>query len=131
MNHIHTVQAIYQAFGRGDIPNVLEHCTENIAWDADLQDRGIPWLKPATGKSGVARFFQTLNEHLEFTHFAPTAFFDNETQVVVLVEMQARVRTNGRLLHDREVHVWSFDADGKVSSMRHFLDTHGHFLAAS
>ena len=33
MSNLATVQAIYAAFGRGDVPAILSHLTDGVAWE--------------------------------------------------------------------------------------------------
>lgn len=40
--HAKTVEAIYAAFGRGDIPGILAALRENVEWEHDAVDQGIP-----------------------------------------------------------------------------------------
>ena len=42
--HAKTVEAIYAAFGRGDIPGILAALREDVEWEDDAVDQGIPWL---------------------------------------------------------------------------------------
>ena len=35
----------------------------------------------------------------------------------------------GRSYRDEEVHLWTFNADGKVARLRHYLDTAKHIQA--
>lgn len=37
-----TVQTIYAAFGRGDVPTILGALSEDIEWEAGGLDHGIP-----------------------------------------------------------------------------------------
>ena len=38
---------------------------------------------------------------------------------------------NGGSFRDEELHLWTFDDDGKVSRLRHYVDTAKHTAAAS
>ena len=40
------------------------------------------------------------------------------------------VLPNGNVLSDEELHLWTFDADGKVCRFRHYVDTAKHIAAA-
>ena len=33
MNHIETVQKIYEAFGKGDVPAILGHLSDDADWE--------------------------------------------------------------------------------------------------
>lgn len=66
------MQEIYPAFGQGNIPVILEHMAEEVDWEYAYREtpNPLPWLQPRTGKTGVARFFESLGA-LEFHHFVP------------------------------------------------------------
>lgn len=45
-NHLDTVSAIYAAFGKGDIPGIIQHLSDNVQWeswaDNSAQKAGVP-----------------------------------------------------------------------------------------
>ena len=55
--NVATVQGIYEAFGRGDVPAILERLAEDVQWEAWAdnhgQRAGVPWMSPRTGREGV------------------------------------------------------------------------------
>ena len=56
--NVAVVQAMYETFGRGDIPVILDHPVDEIDWEAGRDDDyGIPWLRPGRGKDHVLSFF--------------------------------------------------------------------------
>jgi len=56
--NLETVKRIYAAFGRGDIPAILDTLADNVAWEAWADNSagkvGVPWLVPRHGKAGAA-----------------------------------------------------------------------------
>ncbi len=52
---------------------------------------------------------------------------DHEVAAVIRVEMRSQ-RTD-RAVRDLEMHLWTFDDSGRVTRLRHFLDTHQHVEA--
>ena len=130
MSHIPTVLAIYEAFGNGDLPAALEHMTDDIAWEPELPDYGLPWLKPGRGKDHVAAFAMTLVNDMDFAGLQPLNMLEGGDQVAVVVRAQGSVKGSGAALPGYEVHLWTFDANGKALALSHFVDTHGHMLAA-
>jgi uncharacterized protein len=129
MNHLKIVEGIYAAFGRGDIPAILEHLAEDIEWDYGHGDVPVPWLKPRRGRAGVAEFFQSATG-LEFYKFVPHTFIQGPNIIVALVDIDARVKKTGhRFSEDDELHLWRFGANGKVARFRHGVDTYRHFQA--
>ncbi len=50
-------------------------------------------------------------------------------QVIAVISVDITVKTTGRRIRDLELHLWTFDAEGRVSRFRHMIDTHQHWLA--
>lgn len=64
-SHAATVSAIYQAFGSGNIPYILDQLADDVAWDADWADHaaqraGVEHLLPRHGPGGAAEFFAVI-----------------------------------------------------------------------
>jgi ketosteroid isomerase-like protein len=41
--NIETVKGIYEAFGRGDVAAILEHCTNDVDWASESAIEIAPW----------------------------------------------------------------------------------------
>lgn len=121
---VETVQTIYAAFGRGDVPAILEHLAPDIEWEHDAIDHGVPFLRPRRGRAEVAGFFGDLAAGLDIAVFEPLGFLVGGDQVAVPVRLEGTLRRNGRRVKDHEIHLWTFDANGHVARFRHVLDTH-------
>jgi ketosteroid isomerase-like protein len=129
VSHVQTVQAIYAAFGRGDIPAILEHLADDVEWEYGVNSTDVPWLQPRRGRAQVPEFFQALTA-LDIHAFQPKVFLESDRIVVVLCALDATVRTTAqRIVEDDEVHIWHFDAAGKVTRFRHRVDTHQQWAA--
>lgn len=130
-----TVQAIYEAFGRGDIPAILQRLAVDVRWERwpdgnGAQDAGVPWMVERNGRDEVAGFFAGLAD-FEFHHFEPVAVLEGDGRVAALIDIEATVRATGKRLHDHEIHLWEFDEQGLVVSLRHYIDTAKHVAAAA
>jgi ketosteroid isomerase-like protein len=125
---LETVQAIYEAFGRGDVPAILDELADDVAWDVDAPGYGIPIYEPGTGKEHAARFFEALQD-LEFLKFEPKNFLTGGDQVAVPIDVEAKVKATGNTAKALEVHLWTFRDDGKVSRFFHAIDRHAFVLA--
>ena len=120
-----TVGAIYQAFGRGDVPAILEHVAEDVQWEYAWGESPIPWLAPGRGREHVGRFFSVLMEQLSFNRFEVNHVLGGDGVVVALVGLDATVRATGQhIVETDEPHVWHFDEAGRVRKFRHAADTH-------
>src|SRR5262245_57481992 len=118
-----TVLEMYAAFGRGDVPAILERLAPDVEWEYDASPTEVPWLQPRQGRSGAAAFFASL-ENLEFHRFEPRMILEDGTTVVALVDIEATVRKTGiRVTELDEVHIWHFGDDGLVTRFRHRVDT--------
>lgn len=129
MSHIPTVQAIYAAFGRGDIKTILGHLADDVVWEYDKSAAGIPWLVPLRGRAQVPGFFAALAA-VEFQQFQPKLQLQSGNIVVGLNDVAFTVRATGkRVVEEDEIHIWHFDASGKVARFCHKTDTLQHWLA--
>ncbi len=118
---------IYEAFGRQDVPAILEHIAEDVDWEYGYPDRGIPWLIPGRGRTHVAGFFQAMGKELAFEKFGISAIVGEGLLVIALADLAFVVRKTGkRVAEVDEPHVWHFDARGRVRKFRHAADTLQH-----
>jgi uncharacterized protein len=129
--NIQTIQGIYAAFGRGDVPAILATLSPEVSWEFGTPDHGIPWILPGTGPQAVARFFGALQANLSFRSFEVLSVMGEGDWVVGLVRLEAQVIATGATLREEcEAHIWRFDAQGRVAAMRHAADTHSHWRAS-
>ncbi|MGE0227248.1 MAG: nuclear transport factor 2 family protein [Dehalococcoidia bacterium] len=124
------VNRIYQAFGAGDIPTIVECMAEDVDWEYGWTSSVVPWLEPGRGPGRVGAFFQTLAEQLEFKRFEVNHVLAGDGVVVGLVSLEAVVRATGHtIVETDEAHIWYFDSSGRVSRFRHAADTLQHAQA--
>jgi hypothetical protein len=122
MPNTETVQALYAAFGRGDMPAILAALAEDIEWEHDWGGAPLALYAPRRGRDAVPGFFAALAP-FEFLRFEPFAFLEGPDMVFALIHVHLRHRETGREFRDMEGHLWSFGPDGLVRRLRHFLDT--------
>jgi ketosteroid isomerase-like protein len=131
MSNSKAVQAIYAAFGAGDVPAILAHLADNIDWEYSGAVAEVPYLQKRDGRDEVAGFFESLGV-LEFHAFTPKEILDGGDVVVALIDIDVTVKATGkRLTEEDEIHVFRFNADGKVARFRHGVNTHATVLAFS
>jgi len=128
MDNMRSVQAIYEAFGRGDISAILDRLADDVVWDQDAPGYGVPIYEPGAGKAHVERFFASLQD-LEFVRFEPTNFLVGGNQVAVTIDLEVKVKASGAPMEALEIHLWTFGDDGKVTRFFHAVDRHAAVLA--
>lgn len=129
MNHVETIRQLYEMFGRGDLPGILEMLAEDVEWDYGLTAAGVPWLEPRRGRAGARQFFEALAA-FDLHRFQPKTFLQSGNTVVVLIDVELTVKATGRrVVEEDEIHIWRFDEAGRIARFTHKLDTHQHWLA--
>jgi ketosteroid isomerase-like protein len=132
MTPLETVQTIYAAFGRGDVPAIIELMSDGVEWeswaDNSAQRAGVPWMTARQGKAGVAAFFQLVGQ-FTIHEFQVLSIMANDRQVAAEFVIDA-TPPGGRRYRDEEMHLWTFGADGTVTRLRHYTDTAKHIAAA-
>jgi ketosteroid isomerase-like protein len=128
-DHVTTVATIYEAFGRGDVPAILDHLDDAVAWDTARADHyGVPWLRPRRDKQGVGEFFASLQD-LDFLRFDVKSIVGAGDTVIALIDAGIVVKRTGKGIDDLEAHVWTFGPDGRVHAFQHIVDTMLHVRA--
>ena len=121
-DNVKTIQTVYEAFGRGDVPAILDAVTDDVDWASDADSTEVPWWGVRHGKAEVGAFFTELGTEMELEEFTPLAIVGDGDIVLTVVRFAMKSRTNGRsasmLLH----HYWMF-RDGKIEYYRGAEDT--------
>jgi uncharacterized protein len=129
LSNIPTVRGIYEAFGRGDVPAILATLADDVDWEYGGTATDVPWLQPRRGPAQVVGFFESLAA-IEFKQLTATTLLESGSVVVVLLQLEAVVKATGVTVTEAdEVHIWHFDAAGKVARFRHRVDTLQHHRA--
>jgi uncharacterized protein len=131
--NLDTVNKIYDAFGRGDVAAILDCLSPTVAWESwrhnFAQKAGVPWMKEGRGHRAAAEFLG-ITAGFKIHEFKVLAIMANESQVAVEFEIFADVPSTGGRFREEEMHLWTFDAEGKVVRFRHYLDTAKHIAVA-
>lgn len=121
-DNVKTIQSIYEAFGRGDLPVILEALTEDVDWAADTSSQVAPWYGVRRGKGQVERFFQDFGSTMEVEEFTPRAFAANDSEVHTIVGFRGRARNTGRPIEMNLHHYFVFSGP-RISYYRGSEDT--------
>jgi ketosteroid isomerase-like protein len=119
--HVQSVQAIYAAFSRGDVPAILDQLSDEVVW-VHTGAPELPYGKVYRGKAQVAQFFADLAAVLEFPAFQARTYISEGERVVALGDYQSRALGSGRTGQDDWAMAWTF-LDGKVVHYQAYADT--------
>jgi hypothetical protein len=113
------VRGAYAAFGRGDIPAIVE-----------LLDGEVEWSSPATlpqggtfhGRDGVVKFFEGVGGSWETLSIETEVVDELGANRVIGVVRGSGTLRGGSAAHYGAVHVFDL-RDGKIVRFREFVDT--------
>ena len=132
-DNVATINRIYEAFGKGDWSAIMPYLSDNVEWeqweDNYAQGAGVPWLKARKGKAGALEFFKIVGEFI-FKDFHVISVMGNDDHIAAEIYLDAEIPATGGHLKGDEMHLWSFDEQGKVIRFRHYADTAKHMAAA-
>ena len=121
-SNIELVQKIYAAIGRGDIDAVVAMMTDDVEIYVPGPDV-IPFTGTFLGADGVVEFFRSIGANADVVAFQPAEFVVDDDHVVVLGSENLTAKSTGRSWSTEWAMVWTI-ADGKVSRLREFHQTH-------
>jgi ketosteroid isomerase-like protein len=133
MSNLPTVQSLYEAFGSGDVPGFMSHLADDVEWEQWSDNRaaeaGVPWLQPRKGREAVGGFFAAVAE-MEIVDLQILNMMEGGNEVAVTFILEVKLpQCGGRSYRDEEIHLWTFNAAGKVARLRHYVDTAKHIEA--
>lgn len=104
------VQQAYAAFGRGDIPALLELLTEDVDWRFHASG-DIPYGGTYVGKQQVQAWFGKLAGSTEIQQFEPREFLAGPSHVTVIGWDRSRPLPDGKVYETDWVHVFTLKGD--------------------
>jgi ketosteroid isomerase-like protein len=119
--NIETVRAMYAAFGRGDIPALMDRMDEEIVWITP-GSREVPMAGQRRGVAEVREFFEELGRRLTFTVFEAREYIAQGNRVVVLVHYEGRNNATGRKFEAESAMLWTL-GNGRAIRFREYTDT--------
>lgn len=115
------VQSGYDAFGRGDIPALLNLLDEQVQWVTPGPPE-LPTAGSRRGRQQVGEFFQALDGLVEIQRFEPHTFIAEGDRVVVLGSETARVKATGKAMDFHWARTFRM-REGKVVDFQEYVDT--------
>ncbi len=86
-------------------------------------------MTPRHGKEAVVGFFEAAGQ-MEILDLQVLSMMEGGNQVAVEFVLEANLPAwGGGRYRDEELHLWTFDDEGKVVRLRHYTDTAKHIAA--
>jgi uncharacterized protein len=121
-DHLKTVQNLYEAFGRRDIPAVLALLSPDVEWGEPANP-----FNPAGGtRRGHAGFLEWIRigrDAEEILVLEPRQFLLDSDSVAVVGYTKCLAKPTGTVYETEFVHLVTFE-DGKVARFQEFFDTY-------
>lgn len=123
MQNITSVDSVYKAFEKGDIPVVLGLLDEDVVWNEaegnSLAD-GNPYIGPEAVLNGV---FARLGEEHEYFNLKNIELHNMyNDKVLATLRYDAKRKHNGALYDVQVAHLWTLK-NGKVIAFQQYADT--------
>ena len=120
-DNIRATQSLFEAFGAGDIPTILEHLNDDIVIDF-YGPSVIPYAGHYEGKDQARRFFETVLSSVDIQEFTPHEMLADADKVIVTGHLHLVANATGGVIDSDFVHVITL-RDEKWSWFRDFMNT--------
>jgi ketosteroid isomerase-like protein len=121
-DNLKVIRTAYEAFGRGDIPAVLDLIHDDCDWGVEASGKIAPYYGIRHGSNGVLAFFQELGSTFEVERFEPTAMAADADDVLAVVAYGIKSRATGKSA-TMNIHHHFQVVEGKVTYFRGSEDT--------
>ena len=115
------VQHVYEAFGRGDVPALLEMVAKEVDWEF-VGSPNLPYAGRRHNRKEVADFFATLARTDDIQVFEPREFIEAGEHVTVLGWEESTALDTGKKFSGEWAHVFTVKY-GQVTRWHGFFNT--------
>ena len=120
MNALDTVKAMYDAFGKGDIPAILEQMPEHFTWQDPCNPSIVPFGGRFEGKSGMLNFFQQLGGSTDTTLWEVNDYISEDDKIVAIGRHGFTCKKTGKKTISDFAMVWHFKNAEPVSGRSYY-----------
>jgi ketosteroid isomerase-like protein len=116
-----TIRRIYAAFGRGDLPAIIESVATDVTWTVHAGGT-IPYGGKHSGAAAVRRWFETIADSVTITGFEIDRLITQGDTVIGLGRFGCIAKATGKPYATAFAHVWRV-SDGMVTAFEDFFDS--------
>src|SRR5689334_23175154 len=121
-DNVKVIRTAYEAFGRGDIPVVMDLVDNACDWGVDASANIAPYYGSRHGASEVLAFFQELGSTFEVDKFEPIAVAGDGNDVLAVVAYGITARATAKSAAMNIYHHFKV-VDQKITYFRGSEDT--------
>lgn len=129
-SNIAATQKLFEAFGAGDIPGILDYVNDDIVIEFYGPEAIIPYAGTYRGREEARRFFETVLSSVDIHVFEPEEFLADTDKVIVTGHLHLTAKATGGTIKSDFVHVITMK-EGRWSRFRDFMNTHEAVTAFS
>ena len=118
---VEAVQAMLAAFGKGDMEALKYSLSENTVWVYHGVE-GIPYNGTYNGKDGAVQFIGNIISNVDILDFQVANILANGNTVVVLGSEKQRIKSNGQVLEQSWVQVYTIE-NNLIIRMEEYANT--------
>ena len=115
------VQQAYEAFGRKDVPAILELVADEVDWEF-VGSASLPYAGRRRNRNEVRDFFAAIPRTDDIHAFEPREFIEAGEHVTMLGWERSTALDTGKQFESEWVHVFTVKS-GKVTRWRGFFNT--------
>jgi uncharacterized protein len=115
------VQQAYEAFGRQDIPALMELVVNEVDWEC-VAPAGLPYARRRRNRAEVAEFFAEIPKADDIHAFEPREFIEAGEHVIVLGWERTTALDTNKLFETEWSHVFTV-RNNKITRWRGFFNT--------
>ena len=125
--NITVIQKLFEAFGRGDVPTILDHCTNDCEFYCPGPST-IPYAGTKKGRAEIQGYFDALTGTQSNANLSIDQFVSEDDTVVAIGRYKAKVNATGKPIDTPVVLTFKMQ-NGKIT--RHMVIGDTAALAAS
>ena len=122
VRHGQTVNKIYQAFSRNDIPFIISTLHRDVIWEV-MGEPDIPFAGIYHGPDDVKSFFKKLADSTNFKEMVPEHILENGNMVIASGYLKGTALKTKKLISSIWAMIYEFDNDGRIVHFRDCFDT--------
>lgn len=119
--NIQATEALFAAFGDGDIPEILKYLDDDIVIEF-YGPAVIPYAGTYRGLTEGRKFFETVLSSVDINEFEPQEMLADADKVIVIGHLNLTARSTRGEIDSDFVHVITL-RDGKWLRFRDFMNT--------